>query len=576
MRSRGRLTSRTRVWITILSVFLCGLNRLQGEADISFSSDLPVNELVDHMVESMSDEELLGQVFLLGYTGVTPSSDILRWIEEKHIGGVKIFGWNAGELDTLAHSVGIMQERALENGLGIPLLVATDQEGGWVRHVKAETSITPGNIAIGAGGVPYDAYQTGRLIGMELRSLGINMNFAPTVDIYTNPEAHVIGPRAFSSDPIQTGLLAVAYYHGMESAGIICTAKHFPGHGNADEDSHGTLPVIDTTWEHLWETDLVPYRFLVGEGLPAIMSGHLAYPRIIGDETPSSLSDYFLTTVIRERLSFGGIVVTDDMRMAGVSMKGLGTAEVCKRALEAGNDMLMISRTAATHQEVWDLFYASMQEDERFRMRVIESATRILRVKASFLKGENRVPFIPDPGKIDKTIPTPEGKEFFFDQACRSTTVIRSAQLPIPEEGRILLAGQIQAFFDEGLKRYAGADTFSFPYTPFYHSRAYDRDRLKRIAEDYDTVIFCLANPNSLEVLRVLENADTRLVVMSALTPIYLRETPWIENAIAVYGTGNDSFRAGFAALKGDFTPEGRLPIRLEIDSESDVESGVQ
>ena len=191
------------------------------------------------MASVMSDQELLGQIFMIGFSGPGADPAILSWIKDKHIGGVKIFGWNGENLQVLARAAGIMQRTAAANGRGIPLFVATDQEGGWVRHVKGETSITPGNMGIAAGGLPYDAYRTGKLIGAELRALGINMNFAPTVDVYVNPEAHVIGPRSFSSDPELVGVMAQAYYQGMRSEGIISTAKHFPGHGNADQDSHG-------------------------------------------------------------------------------------------------------------------------------------------------------------------------------------------------------------------------------------------------------------------------------------------------------------------------------------------------
>ena len=171
-----------------------------------------------------------------------------------------------------------MQRSAADTRLGIPLFIATDQEGGWVRHVKSKTSITPGNMAIGASGLPYDAYWSGYYIGQELKSIGINMNFAPTVDVYSNIDAHVIGPRAFSQDPLETAQLALAYFKGMEETGVVSTAKHFPGHGNAAEDSHGILPRIDISFDTLWERELLPYRYLIDRDLPTVMSGHLSLP----------------------------------------------------------------------------------------------------------------------------------------------------------------------------------------------------------------------------------------------------------------------------------------------------------
>jgi beta-N-acetylhexosaminidase len=232
-----------------------------------FWSDLPRQELVDKLVEEMGDDELLVQVFMLGYIGVRPSADILRWIGTRNLGGVKVFSRNVSTLSELAESIQSMQAAASEGPLRIPLLVSTDQEGGWIRHIKGETSVTPGNIALGATGLPQDALLTGYYIGLELRTLGVNMNFAPTIDVYTNPSATVIGPRAFSSDPVSTALLALAYYQGLSRTGVIATAKHFPGHGQADKDSHGALPVVDLTLEELWSRELVPYRVLISEGV---------------------------------------------------------------------------------------------------------------------------------------------------------------------------------------------------------------------------------------------------------------------------------------------------------------------
>ena len=144
---------------------------------------------IDRIIASMNDTELLGQIFMLGYFGSKPSEEILHWIGEKKIGGVKIFGWNAEDLGELTESIVQMQRTAAQTRHSIPLFIATDQEGGWVRHVKGTTSVTPGNMAIGATGLPYDAYWSGYHIGSELKQVGINMNFAPTVDVYTNTEA---------------------------------------------------------------------------------------------------------------------------------------------------------------------------------------------------------------------------------------------------------------------------------------------------------------------------------------------------------------------------------------------------
>jgi beta-N-acetylhexosaminidase len=517
----------------------------------------------------MSDEEILGQVFLVGYQTDRPTPEIMAWLRQRNIGGIKIFGWNAENLYTLADSIASMQKAAYATPHGIPLFVATDQEGGWVRHIRGETSVTPGNLAIGASGRPYDAYMSGYYIGQEIRALGVNMNFAPAVDVYTNPLAHVIGPRSFSSDPALTGSLAVAFYKGLARAGIISTAKHYPGHGNAEGDSHGRLPEITDSFEVLWNRDLLPYRLLISEGIPAILSGHLSFPAVTGDNRPASLSPFFAKELLRGKLGFQGLLITDDLYMTGAHWGGLSFSEICVEALAAGSDMIMLSQTPGLNESIWRAVEKRYQSDAAFRAHIREAAVRILRIKLKYLKGGGGIPeelFTPNRGGIAR-IPSPESQNFFFEQAARSITVIKNDSrvlpyAPAPGE-KLLLAGQHRAFLSYGRQRYPGAAEFFFPYEPFYFSTAEDRTAFKRAAQNYDTIIFCLSNPNSLEVLQTIEGFKGKVIVFSILTPVYLADLSWISASIAAYSWSADSFKAGFAVLRGDYSAEGVLPIEL-------------
>ena len=513
-------------------------------------------------VAAMSDEELLGQVLMLGYLGSEPTDEFLGWVDDWNIGGVKVFGWNTGDLESLARGIGTMQRAAVSKRLDIPLFVATDQEGGWVRHVKGPTSITAGNLAIGASGLALDAYQSGYIIGQELRVLGINMNFAPTVDVYTNPEAHVVGPRSFSADPAETAFLSVAFYRGLEATGVISTAKHYPGHGNADEDSHGALPVIRDEFETIWHSDLLPYRLLIKEGLAAVMSGHLNFPLITGNAEPTSLSPAVLKDILRDKMRFGGIVITDDMKMYGVRQGDRTIPEVCELALRAGNDMIMISRPPSVQVEVRTHLLETLAGDPGFRAAVETSVERIVSVKRRYLLAAGKDALYPDPTRVLDELPNKDGESFFFDLACRSTTLIRGDRLPIDTTAskRVLLVGQYSEFFSEGTSRFRQAGSFVLDSGG---STDAEVRNLLAAAESFDTLIFCLSNDRTLRALRMLEPIREKVVVLSVLTPIYLRFTPWVGTAVAVYGTGTESFKAGFAALAGDFTPEGLLPIPL-------------
>jgi beta-N-acetylhexosaminidase len=532
---------------------------------LDFFDDRPPEELAADIEKAMSDDEALAQVFMLGWVGAEPSPLIMDWIRDRNIGGVKIFGWNTGDTLRLARTVGALQEASLKGKFKIPLFVATDQEGGWIRHVKGNTSITPGNMAIGASGYPRDAYLAGFYIGKELALLGINMNFAPTIDLFTNRDSWLISTRAFGSDPVKVGIFGAAYMRGQQAAGIIPTAKHFPGHGDTQLDSHGVLPSINVTFDTLWDRELVPYRMLVKEGIPAVMSGHLAFPKIEANGVPASLSSWFLKGVLREKIGYRGLIITDDLMMNGATLWAGSVSRAAKQALLAGNDIILFSKTPALFDPVWNLLSSSMKNDNEFRLRVRESARRILEAKLRYLKGSKAVPFVPDLKKAEKGLPDPEGSAFFLELAARSVTIVgptplpgegqRDSAFPLKPEnaGRVLLTGQYLDFFKVGRAAFPGAISY-------WYSEVFNANELLNFARTADTVIFCLSDTEGLKILKRLEPLKKRIIVLSVLNPVYLETIPWIDGAVAVYSDSFESLAAGFSAIVGRIPAEGRLP----------------
>jgi beta-N-acetylhexosaminidase len=351
----------------------------------------------------------------------------------------------------------------------------------------------------------------------------------------------------------------------LTKAGIISTAKHYPGHGGAEGDSHGRLPEITEGLDVLWKRDLLPYRFLIAEDIPAILSGHLNFPSVTADNRPASLSPFFAKELLRDRLKFQGILITDDLYMTGAHWGKLSFPEICVEALAAGNDMIMLSQTPGLNDSIWNAVVRRYENDASFRAHIREAVGRILRVKLKYLKTSDGI-FTPSKKEIDN-IPSAESREFFLDQAARSITLIKNGGnvLPfVPAQGeKILLAGQHRAFLNYGRQRYPGAGEFFFPYEPFYYSTAEDRAAFRQKAQGYDTIIFCLSNPNSLEVLKAIQGFKGRLIVFSILTPIYMAELDWVDAAIAAYSWSPESFKTGFAVLRGDYTAEGVLPIEI-------------
>ncbi len=528
-----------------------------------FNDQLPPGELARALEQAMTDRQVLGQVLMFGYPGERADPTILRWIKEEGLGGVKVFGRNAGNLSLLAGTVGTYQKQALAGPFGIPLLIATDQEGGWVRHIRGESSQTAGNMALGAGGIAHDAWETGRLLGAELAALGINMNFAPTVDVFVDPKADVIGPRAFAADPGQTGLMGLAFARGHAESRVIAAAKHFPGHGDTSEDSHGTLPAVTATLDTLRARDLVPYRILIAGGLDAIMVGHLAFPNITGNTVPATLSPELSTRLLREEMGFNGVVITDDLFMQGARSDGTELPAVCHKALMAGADILLISQHSSNHRRIHRELLKKM-ENAPFNRRVREAARRVLALKAKWLRGENAVSFVPETENL--AVPAGGAPEFFLSQAARSITLVRNQLFPLPpnKAGRVLLAGTYSDFFTEGMRRYPDARTWYLSYHSSREGYTGEGKKLLRAARQYDTLIFLLPDGDMSLILEELRPVAEKVVVVSVLSPAHLDAVPWASTALAAYGTGSDSFQAVFAALAGDFIPRGTLPIPLE------------
>jgi beta-N-acetylhexosaminidase len=500
---------------------------------------------------------------MMSYPGIEPDALTFDWIEKRALGGVKIFGWNADDSTKVAQAVAAMQGRALGSRLGIPLLVATDQEGGWIRHIKGATTITPGNMAIGASGRPYDAYRSANIIGRELAALGVNMNFAPSVDLATKPKSYIIGPRAFSDDPAAVAALGSAFVRGLADAGVIATAKHYPGHGGTEDDSHGVLPVIRVDEKTLWDRELLPFRLLSAEGVPAIMSGHLSFPLITGDGLPASLSPYFMTTLLRGRIGFKGLAVTDDLTMNGADEAAGSVSEACVKAVEAGNDLLMLSKLMGAEDSVWQRLLSLYRGEPAFKARVREAATRVVETKLRYLKPRGKKALVPDLAGLSAKVPDPEAASFFAAQAYRSATVLRVAGLPFLPRGRLLVASPFKEFSDIALEAYPGAKVFDFSFRPESAAVPAELGAFDRALAGADEVVVCVANGAGMDFAERAHEAGKRVAIVSVQSPAPLARAPWAEAAVAVYSYSLESLRAGVAVLAGKAQAQGRLPLRL-------------
>lgn len=287
----------------------------------------------------MKINELVGQLTLIGVSGHTLTNDEKKFIIENNISGVVLFGRNVSEpkqIRDLCAEIQSLRHKMVDRA---PLFIGIDMEGGRVHRLKKPFTQWPALKNIGDLDAPTVAFHFAHRMGVELMSVGINLDFAPCVDIFTNPKNVIIGDRAISSDPHQVEKMASALVRGYIKSGILSCAKHFPGHGHTLIDSHEELPIEDATIERLHEIELVPFKKALRSRVDMVMTAHILFKNV-DPKWPVTLSPLFLKQIIRDEFKYHGLIITDDLDMKAMA-KHYDKGEIPVRALEAGADLLL-------------------------------------------------------------------------------------------------------------------------------------------------------------------------------------------------------------------------------------------
>ncbi|QYJ15132.1 Beta-hexosaminidase A [Rubrobacter xylanophilus DSM 9941] len=326
---------------------------------------------------NMSVREMVGQMFVVSLGGTEPDYYIRKMIRERNVGGVLLFGYNMRSLPQVRRLTGELQRLSMATEPAVPLLVAVDQEGGEVQSAPW-VSPQPAAAEIGASGDPEAARRAAERIGSELREAGINTDLAPVVDTGFGA---AIGSRSYGEDPRLVARMGAAAVEGFEAAGVISAAKHFPNHGPATSDSHSSLPIVDHDMDTVLSHDLPPFEAAVRAGVPMVMVGHLLYPAI-DPENPASLSPQAIR-LLRDRLGFDGVVITDDLAMAG-ARRGEGVDRAAVQAVSAGADMLIVSSPPPQQAEAYDAVVRAVQSGRISERQIRMSVRRILKMKEDY------------------------------------------------------------------------------------------------------------------------------------------------------------------------------------------------
>jgi beta-N-acetylhexosaminidase len=319
-----------------------------------------------------------GQLLSVGFDGPALPDDLRARIAAGEVGGVMLFRPNIVDPVQLAGLVAGLRTAAPADA---PLLVSIDQEGGVVQRLRAPATVWPPMFAVGAAGDAARTTQVGRALGSELAAVGVGWDFAPVLDVHTNPANPVIGHRAFGTTPEAVAAQALAFWRGLRAAGVLGCGKHYPGHGDTRTDSHLDLPVVGHDLERLRRIELAPFAAAAREGMEAFMTAHVLYPALDPD-LPATLSRRIATDLLRGELGFRGVLVSDDLGMKAVADR-YGIDDLAVRAVAAGCDHLLVREPADRQQAAFTALVRAAEAKADFRTRLEEAAARVAALKVA-------------------------------------------------------------------------------------------------------------------------------------------------------------------------------------------------
>jgi beta-N-acetylhexosaminidase len=335
---------------------------------------------IDRTIDSMSADERIAQLLFFGFSGQVADDELRELAAERHVGGIALYAHNIESREQIRR----LNDSIVRLSAGHPVpFIAVDQEGGIVHRLNLGVPVIPSAMALGATRSPDLARRLGVAVGASLRDLGFTMNFAPVLDVLTEPRNEAIGTRAFSDDPELTATLGSAFIEGQQSTGMIAVAKHFPGQGGVVGDTHTVLPRLDVSLARLWNRELVPFRRAFGHGLGAVMTSHIALPQIAErPDRPATLSPRVMTVLLRKDLHFDGILITDALQMDALS-RARGAGALALEAILAGSDMVLTLGDAKQRREVFSTLVEAYRDGRLPKRRVREALRRILAAKAA-------------------------------------------------------------------------------------------------------------------------------------------------------------------------------------------------
>jgi len=529
------------------------------------------------MLSRMTVEQKVGQMIGVRYSGRFFNredgalKDLEALVVKRHVGGLCLFGGNVYETAFLTN--------ALQELAEVPLLVASDFERGVGNQVDGATLFPP-LMALGAIDSEETAYAMGRITALEARAMGIHMTYAPVMDVNINPANPIISTRSVGEDPEQVARLGRSFIHGCQDYGLLATAKHFPGHGDTDLDSHIQLAVVSGDRERLDKVELYPFRKAIDAGVAAVMVSHLSVPALDPTpNTPATVSPAIVTDLLRREMGFQGLIVTDAMEMGGITTL-YPAGEAAVRAVQAGIDIVLLP---ADVDQAIDALVRAVKTGQIPRSRIDDSVRRILVIKAGLgLSKEKLV----DAGGLSSLIADKESKSAAQTAFERAITLVKNdgPLLPVEPVGRRLAvfclssdAGDYfvgRPFAQEIAKKLKDPKDMTTFYADAFTGQEFI-DEAVSAARSADLVIVAMfskltsskgsvdLNPRHVRAVKALASAGAKVVVVSFGSPYFLQDFPEVGGYLCAYRQPAEAQAAAAKALFGEVEVSGKLPVTL-------------
>ncbi len=515
----------------------------------------------------------IGQMIVAGFEGTSVTEEIRALITKYHVGNIILFDRNCKTPKQVFNLVKDLQSLAMESN-GAPLFVTIDQENGMVARLYQGVTHFPGNMAQGAVNNAEDTYNIGKFTGEGLGALGINFNLAPSLDVNNNPKNPVIGVRSFGDDPSMVGELGAKCINGMQDAGIIATAKHFPGHGDTVVDSHIGLAAVPHDKERLNKVELYPFKKAIEAGVKAIMTAHIIFPAFESRELPATLSYNVLTKLLREELGFKGLIITDCMEMKAID-NHFKTEEGVPMAIKAGADLICISHTFEKQVKSIEKILEKIEMGELTEDIIDNRVERILEEKSKLKLTDGLSKEFND---IEKLMDKAEHISLAEKVSQESITVIKNQGIiPLKAKKILVIASKTRVItgaegfreeisFGRVLKDALVNSDVNYKEIDINLSKV-QAEEIAKESKNYEAAVICTINGTTFssqidlvkEVLK--ENEDVLLIPMR--NPYDYLELRDVKGCILPYEYTKNSMKSLIKVLKGEVTPVGKSPVRL-------------